>query len=100
MAAIERVRRAVWRVQSALRALGERRGGTRALPFVAMAHVLGGLGGLLGTGHAQAADLPEDRAELMYHLYDGGGVRASGPALLVRKSVLSKVSLSAVYYAD
>jgi len=100
VAAIERLRRAVWRVQRALRALGQRRGGARALPFVATAHVLGGLGGLLGAGQAQAADLPEDRAELMYHLYDGGGVRAVGPAVLVRKSLLNKVSLSALYYAD
>ncbi len=44
--------------------------------------------------------LPEDRADLMYHRYDGGGVTASGPALLVRKSLLNKVSLSASYYVD
>ena len=100
MAATEPLRRALWRVQRALRALGERRGVARALPFAAMAHFLGALGGLLAAGQAQAADLPDDRAELMYHLYDGGGVRASGPAVLVRKSLLGKVSLSAVYYAD
>jgi hypothetical protein len=62
--------------------------------------LLGALGGLLATGHAQAADLPEDRADLLYHSYNGGGVDAYGPALLVRKKLLNKVSLSASYYAD
>ena len=58
------------------------------------------VGGTLAAGSALAVDLPEDRAEVMYHLYDGGGVRASGPAVLVRKSMLDRVSLSASYYVD
>jgi len=49
---------------------------------------------------ATAVTLPEDTAEAMVHLYDGGGVTASGPALLVRKSLLDKVSLSGTYYVD
>ena len=49
---------------------------------------------------AQAATLPDDRAEATYHLYDGGGVQASGPALLVRKSLGDRVALSAQYYVD
>ena len=53
------------------------------------------VGGTLAAGSALAVDLPEDRAEVMYHLYDGGGTRASGPAVLVRKSMLDRVSLSA-----
>ncbi len=36
----------------------------------------------------------------MFHVYDGGGVRATGPALLVRKSLADRVSLSASYYID
>jgi hypothetical protein len=48
----------------------------------------------------QAATLPEDRADAMFHVYDGGGVEAIGPALLVRKSLLDKISLSASYYVD
>lgn len=62
---------------------------------------------LLGTAmaggaaaQAGAAVLPEDRAELMLHLYDGGGVRADGPAVLLRKSLGDRVSLSAQYYVD
>jgi len=49
---------------------------------------------------AGAATLPEDRAELALHLYDGGGVQASGPALLLRKSLGDRVSLSAQTYVD
>jgi hypothetical protein len=49
---------------------------------------------------ATAATLPDDRAEATYHVYDGGGVRASGPALLVRKSLGDRVALSAQYYVD
>lgn len=62
--------------------------------------VAGLVGGALAGGAAQAVDLPEDRAETMYHLYDGGGTRASGPAVLIRKSMLDRVSLSAGYYVD
>lgn len=64
----------------------------RALPGAAMA------GG--GVGTAVAATLPEDKAEAMYHVYDGGGVKATGPALLVRKSIADRVSVSAQYYID
>jgi hypothetical protein len=98
--AAERCRHALRSAQRRLWALGERRPGARGLPFLAAARVLGSLGGLIAAGHSQAIELPENRADLMYHLYDGGGVEANGPALLVRKSLLNKVSLSASYYAD
>ena len=61
---------------------------------------------LLGTALAgsavpgTAATLPDDRAEATFHVYDGGGVKASGPALLVRKSLGDRVALSAQYYVD
>jgi hypothetical protein len=64
------------------------------------APVAGLVGGALSGAPASAATLPEDRAETMIHLYDGGGVTASGPALLVRKSLFDKVSLSGTYYVD
>jgi len=44
--------------------------------------------------------LPEERADSLYHYYDGGGIEISGPSLLVRKSVGEKVSVSASYYVD
>lgn len=47
-----------------------------------------------------AAVLPEDRADTMYHSYDGGGVTIDGPSVLVRKSFLDKFSVSANYYVD
>jgi hypothetical protein len=58
------------------------------------------LGGALSAAPAGAATLPEDKAEAMYHLYDGGGVEAQGPSVLVRKSLFDKVSLSGTYYVD
>jgi Protein of unknown function (DUF3570) len=63
--------------------------------------LLGGLvGSLMAAGGARAVSLPDDRAEGMLHLYDGGGVRAVGPALLVRKSLGDRASLSGSYYVD
>lgn len=49
---------------------------------------------------ARAVTLPEDRSDLMYHYYDGGGVTVRGPALLVRKSAGDNVSVSGRYYVD
>jgi Protein of unknown function (DUF3570) len=57
-------------------------------------------GGLLAAGTAKAVDLPEDRAEAMIHVYDGGGVKAIGPAVLVRKRFAERYSISASYYVD
>lgn len=63
--------------------------------------LLGGiLGGLLATSGARAVDLPEDKAEALVHSYIGGGVKANGPAFLVRKSLLDKVSITGSYYMD
>ncbi|GAB4358415.1 MAG: hypothetical protein Kow006_26840 [Gammaproteobacteria bacterium] len=47
-----------------------------------------------------AAVLPEDRADLLYHAYDGGGVEVTGPSLLVRKGLGQSVSAYANYYVD
>lgn len=47
-----------------------------------------------------AAVLPEDRADIMYHSYDGGGVTIDGPSVLVRKDFAGTVSVSANYYVD
>src|SRR5688500_7018745 len=58
------------------------------------------LGGVLAAGGARAITLPEDSAEALMHVYKGGGFTASGPALLVRKSIADKVSLSGSYYVD
>jgi len=47
-----------------------------------------------------AAVLPEDRADALYHSYEGGGVEVNGPSILVRKKVLEDFSISANYYVD
>lgn len=49
---------------------------------------------------SNAAVLPEDRADLLYHRYEGGGVTIQGPSLLVRKKLGEKFSVSANYYVD
>lgn len=57
-------------------------------------------GALLAAWPARGAVLPEQRADAMYHYYDGGGTRVDGPALLVRKNFAEKASVYASYYAD
>jgi len=47
-----------------------------------------------------AAVLPEERIDITYHSYDGGGTEISGPAFLVRKNFAGKVSTWARYYED
>jgi len=62
--------------------------------------LLGGLLALHPASQAVAADVSNDGAEAMFHVYDGGGVQATGPALLVRKRLADRVSASASYYVD
>lgn len=47
-----------------------------------------------------AAVLPEDRADVLYHRYDGGGVTIDGPSVLVRKKLGENFAVSANYYVD
>jgi hypothetical protein len=49
---------------------------------------------------AFAAILPEERVDVLYHRYDGGGIKVDGPSLLVRKNFAETVSVSANYYVD
>ena len=55
---------------------------------------------LLPAVRAGAAVLPDDRADVLYHRYEGGGVTIDGPSLLVRKKFAEKYSVSANYYVD
>lgn len=55
---------------------------------------------LAGAAPARAAVLPDDRADALYHRYEGGGVTIDGPSLLVRKKFAEKYSVSANYYVD
>lgn len=48
----------------------------------------------------QATVLPEQRADVMYHSFEGGGVTVSGPSILVRKNVSTNTSVHYNYYID
>ena len=54
---------------------------------------------ILGSA-AHSSVLPEDRADVLYHLYTGGGVDIDGPSVLVRKQVGKSTSLVGNYYVD
>lgn len=49
---------------------------------------------------AAAGDSGEDRADVMYHRYDGGGLTIDGPALLVRKTLAEDYAVTAGYQLD
>ena len=55
---------------------------------------------LMAFGVTHAGVLPDDRADVLYHLYDGGGVEIDGPSVLVRKKVGKSVSVVGNYYVD
>ncbi len=64
----------------------------RRLPLLALL--------LVTSSSALAGVLPEDRADVLYHLYDGGGVAIDGPSILVRKKVGKSLSVVGNYYVD
>jgi hypothetical protein len=55
---------------------------------------------LLFAVSVEAAVLPEERVDVLYHRYDGGGVVVDGPSVLVRKNVGDSVSVGVNYYVD
>ena len=55
---------------------------------------------LLIGGAAAAGVLPDDRTDMLYHLYDGGGVEIDGPSILVRKKATKNISVVGNYYVD
>jgi hypothetical protein len=54
----------------------------------------------LAAAPAGAGVLPDDRADVLYHRYEGGGVTIDGPSMLVRKKFAEKYSVSANLYMD
>ena len=44
--------------------------------------------------------LPEERADVLYHRYEGGGMTIDGPAVLLRKKANESIAFSAYYYVD
>ena len=55
---------------------------------------------LLACAASQSAVLPEDRADIMYHRYEGGGLTVDGPSVLVRKKFGESFSVTGSYYVD
>src|SRR5689334_1077444 len=51
-------------------------------------------------GSAFAGVLAEDRADALYHRYQGGGVEIQGPSVLVRKKLGEHFAVNANYYMD
>jgi hypothetical protein len=49
---------------------------------------------------ALAGVLPEDRADVMYHRYQGGGITIQGPSILVQKRIGDHFAVNANYYQD
>jgi hypothetical protein len=48
----------------------------------------------------RAGVLPEDRADALYHSYNGGGVEITGPSYLIRKGDNKRLSGTINYYVD
>lgn len=55
---------------------------------------------LCAAGHANAAVLPEERMDVLYHYYEGGGITVEGPSVLVRKQLGESFSVQAKYHVD
>ncbi|MEZ5540696.1 MAG: DUF3570 domain-containing protein [Pseudomonadota bacterium] len=49
---------------------------------------------------ADAGVLPDDRADVLYHSYEGGGVEINGPSVMVLKKIGQNVALNGNYYVD
>jgi hypothetical protein len=65
-----------------------------------MRHAIASLVLLVLAVPAAAGDLGDDRADVMYHRYDGGGLTVDGPALLVRKTFAEHYAVTAGYQLD
>ncbi|HEV7715727.1 MAG TPA: DUF3570 domain-containing protein [Steroidobacteraceae bacterium] len=55
---------------------------------------------LISAAPTHAGVLPEDRADALYHRYQGGGVTIDGPSVLIRKKIGDHFSVAANYYMD
>jgi hypothetical protein len=47
-----------------------------------------------------AAVLDPDRVDVLYHNYEGGGMKIDGPSILLRKKATESVAFTAYYYLD
>ena len=71
------------------------------MPQTRMRNLAAALLGVCLLGAPAFADvLPDDRADVLYHRYQGGGITVQGPEILVRKKITDNLSVSASYYED
>ncbi len=71
------------------------------LQFNICAMIISAMIGLLIVSQSVfSASLPEDRADVQYHYYDGGGVEVDGATVLVRKSFANQFSIYGKYHQD
>jgi Protein of unknown function (DUF3570) len=61
---------------------------------------LGAVASLVFSCLAHTAVLPDDRADIFYSIYKGGGLDITGKSLLVRKKFFESVSVQADYFVD
>src|ERR1041384_38653 len=47
-----------------------------------------------------AGVLPDDRADALYHRYQGGGVTIQGPSVLVQKKITDNFAVTGNWYQD
>ena len=71
-----------------------------AFPIRSIAARALGLALLAGAMVARADVLPDERADLAWRIYEGGGLKVQGPSMLVRTNVSDQVSLTAGYLVD
>jgi hypothetical protein len=66
------------------------------------AQIRAGIGAIAALlfGCAHAGVLPDDRADLLWHRYQGGGITIQGPSVLVRKKFGDHVSAAYNHYVD
>jgi Protein of unknown function (DUF3570) len=58
------------------------------------------LGFCLCVTPALAGVLPDDRADALYHRYEGGGITVQGPSILVQKKITDNFAVTGNYYED
>ena len=73
---------------------GERQYTAKVLPLICLIVIM------TWCATTQAAVLPQERSDAMYHSYQGGGMSIDGPSILLRKNIGNSVSVTANYYVD
>src|SRR5438132_835501 len=49
---------------------------------------------------ALAGVLPDDRTDVLYHRYQGGGITIQGPSVLIQKKITDNFAVTGNFYQD